>query len=379
VPIPGTWDCAGGRYHRLVATRLPSPHALGRLDCQLREAQDLHAFAATLAQELARYVPFDHLCFGQLDPETHYVTSKFDFGGPAGDPRLVLENEYTEADFCKFSALAEAEQVAALSLATDGEPSRSPRFRAVLAPSGFGDEARIALSVRGELWGFVEVLRSEAAPSFKSSELAALAGLAPTLSGAVRRLATRPFEDTEVAAHPMPGVLLVAEDGELLSASAGAEQLLARLGASRHLPAAVEMVLVAARSCDEGSGARARVRSSTGKWLTIGATYLPSADGAGRYAVVLDSSQPSELASLLFRAYGLTEREAEVATAVWRHLSTEEIASELFISAYTVQDHLKTIFQKVGVRSRRELLAALWQERMQTAAAPSGLGPHADP
>jgi len=40
-------------------------------------------------------------------------------------------------------------------------------------------------------------------------------------------------------------------------------------------------------------------------------------------------------------------------------LSTEDIAATLFISPHTARDHLKAIFDKVGIHRRSEMVAAL--------------------
>lgn len=61
----------------------------------------------------------------------------------------------------------------------------------------------------------------------------------------------------------------------------------------------------------------------------------------------------------MLAAYGLSRREAEVATLVLRGTSTREIADALHISGHTVQDHLKAVFDKIGVRSRRDLVGRL--------------------
>ena len=43
-------------------------------------------------------------------------------------------------------------------------------------------------------------------------------------------------------------------------------------------------------------------------------------------------------------------------------VGTADIADELFLSAHTVRDYVKTIFEKVGVSSRGELVARLFAE-----------------
>ena len=52
-----------------------------------------------------------------------------------------------------------------------------------------------------------------------------------------------------------------------------------------------------------------------------------------------------------------TRRERDVVTAICAGLDTNTITQQLLISRHTVQDHLKSIFEKIGIHSRRELLA----------------------
>jgi len=60
--------------------------------------------------------------------------------------------------------------------------------------------------------------------------------------------------------------------------------------------------------------------------------------------------------NILAESHGLSIRERELLGYVLRSYSSKEIAEAMHISAYTVQDHLKSIFAKTTISSRRELI-----------------------
>ena len=59
------------------------------------------------------------------------------------------------------------------------------------------------------------------------------------------------------------------------------------------------------------------------------------------------------------KKYHLSGRELDVIKSLCQGLSNRAIAERLFVSEYTVKDHLKNIMEKMQVNSRNEILALL--------------------
>ena len=104
---------------------------------------------------------------------------------------------------------------------------------------------------------------------------------------------------------------------------------------------------------------RARVRTRTGVWLLMHGSML---EGTDQLALIIEPAKAADVAPLIVEAYGFSQRELEVTRLIASGLGTSEIAAKLFLSPHTVRDHVKAVFEKVGVSSRGELVAKVFAD-----------------
>jgi DNA-binding CsgD family transcriptional regulator len=180
---------------------------------------------------------------------------------------------------------------------------------------------------------------------------------------------TSPPDRRAASEEGAAGVLVLAADGTTALADDVAAAWMDELGGQKPVPRVVASVASRARTVatvprDDARVARARVQAESGRWLVVRASALGDEPGA-QVAVVIEPVRPDELAPLVADACRLTPREREVTRLVARGLPTGAIAERLYLSSWTVQDHLKAIFEKVGVATRGELVARLFfQQRV---------------
>ncbi len=274
--------------------------------------------------------------------------------------------EYYQDDVNKMSDVARSHTgVCTIHDATGGDPSGSPRWQANMAMGG-DQELVAALRTRtGGVWGAVSLYREPKQPLFDVAEQRFMHKAAIRLAEGARR-ALLFGKATDPEGPQAPGLLVLTADWKVESSTPGTEQWLAELPDSdgNRLPSAVLTVAgQALRSAEQGDRpgevAMARVLTRSGRWVVLhGAALLSGADR--RVAVIVEPAHPARITSLLMSAYELTERERDVTRLVLQGASTGDIATELFVSPHTVQQHLKSVFDKTGVRSRRDLVGKVF-------------------
>lgn len=321
-------------------------------------------------QRLRRLIPFDAAWFAMADPATLLFTDAIRDQMPGHATPLFVEDEFLRDDFNKWTELAgRAAHANGLELAAGGNLTASHRFREILEPLGLGDELRVTLFSGNACWGFLCLHRRLGERSFSADEAAWLAALAPAMGDGLR---CSLLVQAAGAGVGEVGVVLIAEDFSLVGMSGQAERWLADITeddwpSGTELPPVLLGVAGRLQASEAGvrtGAARALVRTASGAWLQVQASRLSGAAGA-QTAVLLAPAGILELAPLVMAAYAFTRREAEVSRLVLAGRSTKEIAAALRISELTVQQHLKAIFDKTGVRTRREFTARVFSTHYQ--------------
>ncbi len=202
---------------------------------------------------------------------------------------------------------------------------------------------------------------------FDAAAKAFVLAIAPYLAEGARR-ALLLGEAQEPNDTDAPGLLVLSDEWKLESTSPGVERWLADLPdgdlATGKLPTSVLAVaaqaLRSAKRRDEpGEVAVSRVLARSGSWVVLHGATLSSGD-RHRVAVIVEPAHPARISSLLMSVYGLSSREKDVTRLVLQGFATTEIADRLVVSPHTVQQHLKSVFEKTGVRSRRELVGKVF-------------------
>ncbi|HCB07379.1 MAG TPA: helix-turn-helix transcriptional regulator [Nocardioides bacterium] len=372
-----------------MTAALTAERVRGDVEVLSRAGLDLETFLAEAVASVSRAVPWVAACIGTHDPATRMLTSSRKFGDLTGQNShdgLFGQIEYDSAEVTTYPELAGTDlRSIGVHLWFDGEVERSERMTRLMLPKfDYHDEARLVFREGGRFWGGMALFRGSDDHAFGEAEIEFLASLSEYFGRGVRTgLLTRLADATPPNTVAGPAVMVIDAAGELVQSTPAATARLAEMSTAAHAGApyaTITAVVGAARRLARGetdSVPHARIRTAHGVWLVLHASPLSGlGDRDGDVVVTIEEARPPEIVSLVVAAFDLTPRERDVTQLVLQGVDTKEIAATLHMSAYTVQDHLKSVFDKADVRSRRELIARVFFDqyvpRMGNEVMPSG-------
>ena len=339
-------------------------HPIGEvIASRTRRCTDLTELAAAVCDVYRSYIPYAFGCLATTDPSTGLVSWAFKTHPLAVGDREWAALEYGGPDVNLFAEVARRpEPVGVLSIDTDGDVASCRRMREFLHPRfGFTDELRVAFRAQGLTWGAIALSRGAGEPSFTEADARLAVSVHAQVAELIQDMLFHPRESVTTA-YTGPAVIMIDAADRVSNMTPAAHARVDELGGwdNGALPATVLATATAARTTPELATNRAVSRD--GAWLALRApTFTPPAGGApaGAVVVTIDVASPPAISSLARAARGLSPREQEVARLVLQGAATTAIATSLHLSPHTVQDHLKSIFGKLHVNSRREMVQQL--------------------
>lgn len=251
---------------------------------------------------------------------------------------------------------------------------RSEYYNDFLRPQSIHHQMSIFLRCDQRLLGIVSLFRPQTAKRFSSIDIAKAGLMAPHLSGALEKsmisqetLERKSFIDSIVAGLPCKGIMVmdaslnpIYQDKNalrVLSDLAGGKKiergLLDPLPSEIHLRGKKLLTSIGQDRAFEPHQLQFDLVSPGNKKRI--STQLRLITSHGKRPILLVCFDPEKpLSHLLKRSkkHGLTGREMEVVSLLSEGLTNKEIGKKLYISEYTVENHLRSIYRKLGVTNR---------------------------
>jgi DNA-binding CsgD family transcriptional regulator len=312
------------------------------------------AVVETFLTSVADLLDLHSSCWHQSDPATGSPVCGGVLRDPPGSFIESMQYEFRRRDINTFADLTQDRGgVASIFLATGERPGTSLRFREMIEPTGVCDELRVWLKDAFGVWATVVAFTRR---PMNEADVSFVADVAPTVTRAVRRTTAAEWR-TSVAATDGegPSVLILDAGDHVLAADATARRRLELLPDHQPtgIPGVIAYLAARVRWDAAADSATARTRLPDGRWFLLDASVMD--DGGGHVAVVMQPAAPSAMLTHVLRSYALSSREREIAALLAQGQSAKTIASSLFLSPWTVQDHIKAIYRKTGVGARSDL------------------------
>jgi DNA-binding CsgD family transcriptional regulator len=354
-------------YRSTVATEWARARCRERLERLADSTQDCDSLRREVIAELKQAIGFEQWCAPLVDPDTLIAHTGMGETAHLVDMPLLQLHDASLRERNNGVGLARGrDHVGCLSAITAGDLARSRRWEESLNHYGTGDELRVAGVDERGCWGRFDLWRDRDDRPFGADDASLLRAAAPTLGRALRRATVTPSNGTPGAPREA-GVLLIGPD---LAPRGGTPAVRAWFRALNPggipykdgIPSLVWTTVGRLIAGEQGENperpARLRVRAGDGAWAVVEAARL---DGPDRVlAVSMHPAGVDDVLGVACRAYGLSTRERQLVRLVARGLDTPTIADRLCVSRYTVQDHLKSIFEKTGVHGRLELVSSVF-------------------
>jgi DNA-binding CsgD family transcriptional regulator len=260
---------------------------------------------------------------------------------------------------------------------------QSKYYNEFLKPQGIYHQMTFSLCVGHRLVGVIALFRSSDQSSYDEKEKQKANLMMPYLANGIERALI--FEHTarktwilesSLKSHGSPGFFVLDRDMRMVFMNDNAGLLLdqkdptfagesvvntrGRIDLPEKLGMVCKQVAATADKRSEKEMEHVYWAGPEGRPLSAGINVISGHFlGQKEYFIMVKFGErygtSSQNTSQIAKQYGLSGREVDVVKQVVKGSSNADIANNLFISIHTVENHLKRIFRKMGVKNRTQL------------------------